>query len=125
MQPRALAMGRSGKEASPVGTKEVAHNEHTRMSIAEKFVSMEYGPAPEDPKEALTWLDQHGRRFGHFINGKWRDPQDGVFFDTTDPATGEKIASVSQGSSADVDAAVKAARKAFPEWQALSGHKRA
>jgi aldehyde dehydrogenase (NAD+) len=95
------------------------------MSIAEKFVSMEYGPAPEDPKEALTWLDRHGRRFGHFINGEWRDPQDGVFFDTTDPATGEKIASVSQGSSADVDAAVKAARKAFPEWQAFSGHKRA
>ena len=39
------------------------------MSIAEKFVSMEYGPAPEDPKEILTWLDRHGRRFAHFING--------------------------------------------------------
>ena len=27
------------------------------MSIAEKFAAMEYGPAPEDAKEALSWLD--------------------------------------------------------------------
>ena len=39
------------------------------MSIAEKFASMEYGPAPEDPKEAATWLDRHNRRFGLFIDG--------------------------------------------------------
>ena len=95
------------------------------MSIAEKFVSMEYGPAPEDPKEALVWLDRHGRRFGHFIDGAWRDPIDGVFFDTVDPATGEKIATVSQGSAADIDAAVKAARKALPAWQSLIPHARA
>ncbi|HXY15215.1 MAG TPA: aldehyde dehydrogenase family protein [Terriglobales bacterium] len=95
------------------------------MSIAEKFVTMEYGPAPEDPKEALLWLDRHGRRFGHFIDGAWRDPVEGVFFDTIDPATGEKIATVSQGSAADIDAAVKAARKAFQKWQSLTPHTRA
>ena len=86
---------------------------------------MEYGPAPEDPKEALTWLDRHGRRFGHFIDGAWRPPVEGVFFDSTDPATGEKIAAVSQGSAADIDAAVQAARKAFPKWQSLTPHARA
>jgi len=95
------------------------------MSIAEKFVSMEYGPAPEDPKEALTWLDRHARRFGHFIGGEWQPPAADVFFDTTDPATGEKIASVSQGASADIDAAVQAARKALPHWQSLKPHQRA
>jgi len=95
------------------------------MSIAEKFLAMEYGPAPEDPKEALTWLDRHGRRFGHFIDGAWRPPVEGVFFDSTDPATGEKIAAVSQGSAADIDAAVQAARKAFPKWQSLTPHARA
>lgn len=95
------------------------------MSIAEKFVSMEYGPAPEDPKEALVWLDRHSRRFGHFIDGAWRDPAEGVFFDTIDPGSGDKIASVAQGSATDIDAAVQAARKAFPKWQALSGHARA
>ena len=40
------------------------------MSIAEKFVSMEYGPAPEDPKEAQAWLDRHGRQLKHFIGGE-------------------------------------------------------
>ncbi len=95
------------------------------MSIAEQFVKMEYGPAPEDPKEALSWLDRHQRRFGHFIGGEWRDPVRNEFFDTLDPSTGEKIASIAQGSREDVDAAVKAARRALPEWQALSGHARA
>lgn len=93
------------------------------MSIAEKFATMEYGPAPEDSKEALTWLDRHGRQFGHFINGAWAKPAGG-YFDTSDPSTGEKLASVAQGSQADVDAAVKAARAAFPKWQALSPHTR-
>ena len=95
------------------------------MSIAEKFVTMEYGPAPEDSKEALGWLDQHARRFGHFINGAWVQPSAGQYFDSTDPSTGEKLASVAQGSSADVDAAVKAARAALPKWQALTPHVRA
>ncbi|MGB8986368.1 MAG: aldehyde dehydrogenase family protein [Candidatus Sulfotelmatobacter sp.] len=94
------------------------------MSIAEKFLTMEYGPALEDPKDALLWLDRHQRRFGHFINGEWREPVEGVFFDTTNPATGDKIATVAQGSAADVDAAVQAARNAFPKWQALKPHAR-
>ncbi len=47
------------------------------MSIAEKFLTMEYGPAPEDPKDALIWLDRHQRRFGHFIGGDWREPVEG------------------------------------------------
>jgi aldehyde dehydrogenase (NAD+) len=95
------------------------------MSIAEKFVAMEYGPAPEDAKEALAWLDHHGRRFGHFINGTWLEPAAEKYFDTADPSTGEKLASVGQGSAADVDAAVRAARAAFPKWQSLTPHMRA
>ena len=95
------------------------------MSIAEKFAAMEYSPAPEDPKDALAWLDRHQRRFSHFIGGAWHAPTEGVYFDSTDPSTGEKIASVAQGSAGDVDAAVKAARAAFPAWRALSCHSRA
>jgi aldehyde dehydrogenase (NAD+) len=95
------------------------------MTIAEKFVTMEYGPAPEDPRDALSWLDRHGRKFGHFINGEWRAPAEGGYFETKDPASGEKIATVSQGSAADVDAAVQAGRAAFPKWQGLAPHARA
>jgi aldehyde dehydrogenase (NAD+) len=95
------------------------------MSIAEKFVSMEYGPAPEDPKEAQAWLERHSRKFHHFIDGGWLAPAAGEYFDTLDPSNGEKLASVAQGSSADVDAAVRAARAASPKWRALTPHLRA
>jgi aldehyde dehydrogenase (NAD+) len=95
------------------------------MSIAEKFLTMEYGPAPEDPKESQSWLNRHGRRFAHFINGAWQPPVAGEYFDTVDPSTGEKLGSVAQGSAADVDAAVQSARAASPKWQALTPHARA
>src|ERR1700726_4673116 len=95
------------------------------MSIVEKFVSMEYGPAPEDPREAVVWLERYARRFGHFIGGAWTEPAQGQHFETSDPSTGERIADVAQGSAADVDAAVKAARRALRPWQALAPHARA
>jgi aldehyde dehydrogenase (NAD+) len=95
------------------------------VSIVEKFMTMEYGPAPEDPREALAWLDRHSRRFGHFINDAWQAPAAGTYFDTADPSTGEKLATVAQGSAADVDSAVKAARAALPAWESLTPHARA
>src|SRR5258707_1601370 len=95
------------------------------MSIVEKLMPMEDGRAPEDPREALAWLDRHSRRFGHFINGTWQAPAAGTYFDTADPSTGEKLAKVAQGSVADVDSAVKGARGALPAWQSLTPHARA
>src|SRR3954470_1483348 len=95
------------------------------MSIAEKFVSMEYGPAPEDPKEAQAWLDRPARQFNHFIGGELQAPAAGGYFDTFDPSTGEKLASIAQGGVADIDAAVRAARAASSRWRALTPHARA
>src|ERR1700686_2328992 len=95
------------------------------MSVIEKFGTMEYGPAPEDAKESLVWLDASKRQFGHFIGGEWRAPVDEKYFETADPSSGEKLADVAQGSAGDVDAAVKAARAALPGWQGLSCHARA
>src|SRR5207253_7177219 len=102
-----------------------SHRIRETMSIAQRFVSMEYGPAPEDPKEALTWLDGHKRKFSHFIGGEWRAPQPAEYFDSNDPSNGELLAKIAQGSTGDVDAAVKSARAAFPAWQALKPHIRA
>jgi aldehyde dehydrogenase (NAD+) len=96
-----------------------------KMSVTEKFVSMEWGAAPEDSREVVTWLDAHARKFGNFIGGEWRKPAEGKYFESTDPSTGDVLASVAQGSSADVDAAVKAARGAFSGWQKIGGHARA
>jgi aldehyde dehydrogenase (NAD+) len=95
------------------------------MSVTEKFVSMDWGPAPEDPREVVAWLDGHSRKFGHFIGAEWRKPTEGKYFESTDPSTGDVLASVSQGSGADVDAAVKAARGALGGWQKIGGHARA
>lgn len=95
------------------------------MSIAEKFYTMEYGAAPEDPKEANLWLDRHHRRFSEFIGGAWIVPASGEYTPTADPSTGDTLAEVALGNTADVNAAVAAARKALPAWQALTGHERA
>src|SRR5450432_1663383 len=93
------------------------------MSITENFLTMDYGTAPEDPKDTEVWLDRHHRQFNHFINGTWHNSVQS--FDTHNPATGEKIASVAQGTPSDIDAAVRAARTALPRWQALTPHARA
>ena len=95
------------------------------MSIAEKFLTMEYGAAPEDPKEAVAWLERHHRRFEEFIGGAWVAPRSGQYQTASDPSTGEALAEVARGNADDVNAAVEAARKAQPGWQALSGHERA
>ena len=91
--------------------------------IAEIFQSLDYGPAPESPEPALAWLSSKGNKFGHFINGKWTKP--GKTFASDNPATGKVLAQITDGSAADVDKAVKAARAAFPKWAALSGYERA
>jgi aldehyde dehydrogenase (NAD+) len=95
------------------------------MSVAEYFSSMEYGPAPEDDRAARAWLDQHAGRFGHFINGAWRDSADADRFDSREPATGRALASIAQGTQTDVDAAVEAAHAALEGWQAIGGAGRA
>jgi len=59
------------------------------------------------------------------MNGAWQAPAAGTYFDTADPSTGERLAVVAQGSAADVDGAVKAARSALPAWQSLTPHARA
>ncbi len=94
-------------------------------SIVEKFESMEYGPAPEDAGEVTRWLEARGRAFGHYIDGAWTAAGAGETFAVKNPATGELLATVASAGAAEVDAAVKAARAALPEWQALPGHWRA
>jgi aldehyde dehydrogenase (NAD+) len=92
------------------------------MTVKDIFDTMDYGPAPESAAEALAWLVDMGDRFGHFIDGKFTAP--GETFASKNPATGEILAHVTQGTQADVDAAVRAARKAQPKW-AKDAHARA
>jgi acyl-CoA reductase-like NAD-dependent aldehyde dehydrogenase len=48
-----------------------------------------------------------------FIDGQWTDAAGGATFTTINPATEEPLTQVAEGSAADVDRAVAAARRAF------------
>ncbi|TDR23376.1 aldehyde dehydrogenase family protein [Marinicella litoralis] len=92
------------------------------MNIKDILQTMDYGNAPESPDLALEWLAQHKNKMSHFINGDWHSGKN--HFASNNPASGERLAQVSQADKNTVNQAVKAAEKALPGWQALSGHAR-
>ncbi|MGB1159973.1 MAG: aldehyde dehydrogenase family protein [Alphaproteobacteria bacterium] len=54
----------------------------------------------------------------HYINGGWVASIDGREMAVENPSTEEKIATITLGGAADADAAVAAAKAAFPAWAA-------
>ena len=76
--------------------------------------------------EALESTDhvQIKKKYNLYIDGKFSEPIKGKYFDTVNPATNEKIASVAEATFEDVDAAVQAAKKAFVGWSKLTGKER-
>jgi malonate-semialdehyde dehydrogenase (acetylating)/methylmalonate-semialdehyde dehydrogenase len=61
----------------------------------------------------------------NFIGGEWVDASGSTVLDVRNPATGELLAKVPMSTSADVDAAVRAAARAFPAWRATPPVQRA
>jgi aldehyde dehydrogenase (NAD+) len=57
------------------------------------------------------------QRLDHFIAGRSTPPASGRYLEDHDPVTGRKIADVARGDASDVDAAVAAAKDAFPAWR--------
>ena len=95
------------------------------MKVAEIFETLEYGPAPESTSPAEAWIGAHDGRFGLFIDGVWREPASGEYFDSFNPANRRTLARIAQAGADDVDAAVAAARAAFAPWARLDAHARA
>ncbi len=62
-------------------------------------------------------------RIQHLIGGKLVDSK--THFETVNPATQEVLAEVARGGAAEVDAAVAAAKQAFPSWAAKPATERA
>ncbi len=81
--------------------------------------SWTYDEAPESTDHI-----QIKKQYELFIDGKFILPVKKNYFDTIDPSTNKKIASVAEASLEDVNKAVKAARKAFKGWSALTGKER-
>lgn len=81
--------------------------------------SWTYNEAPESTDHI-----QLKKKYDLYIDGKFTKPVKGKYFDTIDPSTNEKIASVAEATFEDVDKAVEAAKKAFGSWSKLTGKER-
>ena len=64
-------------------------------------------------------------KYGLYIDGKWKDASDNAVIKTYCPATGDFLAECADASKEDVDAAVKAAQKAFISWSKTTPKERA
>jgi aldehyde dehydrogenase (NAD+) len=84
-------------------------------------IPWEYAPAPES-RDIVSLKS----RYGLFIDGREVAASDGGTFSTINPATEEVIAEVSKATTADVDRAIRAARRAQKtRWGNLPGRERA
>ena len=80
----------------------------------------DYAPAPEDSKNYVI-APQHEL----FINGKFVAPGSGKYFESINPATEQTLTTIAAANEADVDSAVKSARKAYDKvWSKLPGRER-
>ena len=84
----------------------------------EKSMNFEYAPAPES--RGIVTIKPN---YGNFIGGKF--VAGSKHFPTINPATEEVLSQVALAGKAEVDAAVKAARKAYiSTWSKMSGKER-
>ncbi|MGH7944894.1 MAG: aldehyde dehydrogenase family protein [Opitutaceae bacterium] len=80
----------------------------------------EFDPAPETADPKLK------PRCDLFINGEFVPPKSGNYFDSINPATGQKLAEIALAEREDVDAACAAAQRAFDtSWGTMPGRERA
>ena len=80
----------------------------------------QYAAAPESTDHIK--IDE---QYDLFIGGEFVAPDEGRYFDTINPATEERLSSVADASSADIDRAVKAARKAYNgSWSKMKASER-
>ena len=80
----------------------------------------QYDPAPETADPKLK------DRYDLFIDGKFVAPKSGKYFDTINPANEQKLARIPLAGAADVDAAYRAAQRAYDKvWSRMPGRERA
>ncbi len=88
-----------------------------RLTFGTKW---DYSPAPEDSKNYVI-----APRHELFINGKFVKPKSGKHFESINPATEQTLTEIAAANAADVDSAVKAARRAYEKvWSKMPGRER-
>ena len=93
--------------------------------IIKNFKNISYGPAPEDSKDVMSWINSIHNPNHLFINGSWVKSKSSKKIQVINPATNKKLTSLSLANKADVNAAVGAAKKAFTSWSKTSSNTRA
>ncbi len=78
-----------------------------------------YAPAPESTDHV-----EIKAKYDLFIGGNFVKPNSKKYFKSINPATEELVCEIAEANEKDVDAAVKAARKAFPAWSKIGGKER-
>ena len=90
----------SPAKVAKVDAKEL-RGKDKKPSVGDIFENLEYGPAPESPAVAQAWLDDHGRRFGHFIGNQWVNPEGRQMYKSYNPSTGDLLAETVQGKATE------------------------
>ncbi len=102
----------------------VPSNGHAVVSLKERRLNFgnkwDYAPAPEDSKNYVI-----APRHELFINGKFVAPRSKKYFESLNPANEQILTEIAAGNAGDVDAAVKAARRAYDKvWGKMPGRER-
>ena len=96
-------------------------------SLFQGAVTHEYAPSHDFRRGAQPAASFTARPRELFIGGRWQAAQTGETFEVVDPANEQVFARAAAGGEADIDVAVKAARKAFesPPWASMTPAQRA
>ena len=104
-------------ELIPANGHEVVPLKDRRLNFGAKW---DYAPAPEESKNYVI-----APRHELFINGKFVAPRSKKYFDSLNPATEQKLTEIAAGNAADVDSALKSARRAYEKvWSKMPGRER-
>lgn len=117
MKTKLKPMKLSARRAVEVPARPVVPLNERRLTFGDKWG---YAPAPEDSKSYAI-----APRHELFINGKFVASASGKYFPSINPATEETLTEFAAANEADVDAAVKSARRAYDKfWGKMSGRER-
>ena len=88
--------------------------------IVKNFRNIKYGPAPEEAKEVNKWIANLNKPNHLYINGRWVKSKSTKNIQSINPANNSKLFTLAVANKTNVNAAVLAAKKAFPKWSSLS-----
>jgi aldehyde dehydrogenase (NAD+) len=103
-----------------MATTEIDTRERLTPGPASSSVLWEYAPSLESTDHFKI-----ASRYNLFIGGKFVEPHSGKWFETLNPATEDTLAEIAEADAADVDRAVKEARRAYDKvWRKISASER-